>query len=282
MKPGDHLCFCFDSDREQGDVVTAFVRDGIAAHHKVLYFADTAPERVLDTLLARDMDPVPHLDSGQLTVSSAEETYLQQVPFEPERMIDRLAVEADRAIEGGYRSLRVTGEMTWAARGFPGSDRVVEYESQVASVFASKPILAICQYDRRRFPAEQLAALQRVHPGMIADELAYRDPLLHVTRTRLPRGLRLVGEVDVSNTEALRALLREQARRSRGDMHLDLSGLGFIDVGGARVLVRAATAIGSHRRLVLESPGRELRLMLASLGWNRIDNLVIRGGTADD
>ncbi|MGH3343542.1 MAG: MEDS domain-containing protein [Carbonactinosporaceae bacterium] len=283
MNSGDHLCLCFDSDREQGGVVAAFVREGIASHHKVLYLADKAPDRVLASLRTRGLDPTPHLASGQLAVSSTQETYLQRVPFEPEHMIDTLSAEADLALEGGYRALSVTGEMSWALRGYPGSDRVVEFESRVASVFAARPVLAVCQYDRRRFPAGQLAALQRVHPGVLADELAYEDTLLRVTRTRLPQGLRLVGEVDLTNVEALRELVREQVQRSRGALHLDLSGLGFIDVRGARLLVHHATTASSHRRLViLESPGPELRLMLASLGWDRITNLVIRGGTSVD
>jgi hypothetical protein len=49
----------------------------------------------------------------------------------------------------GYPALRVTGEMTWALRGMPGFERLVEYEAKPNESIPGNKCLAICQYDRR-------------------------------------------------------------------------------------------------------------------------------------
>lgn len=58
-------------------------------------------------------------------------------------------------------------------------------------------------------------------------------------------GLRLVGEVDVSNSDQVTAALAGLAA-SGADVHLELAGLGFIDVAGTRALLAAADRL--HRR----------------------------------
>lgn len=81
-------------------------------------------------------------------------------------------------------------------------------------------------------------------------------------------GLRIAGEIDLANHDRLRqALARLPAG---GDVHLDLSGLHFIDVAGAAELVDFAN--GPPPRIVLlHSPppqlGRIIDLLWPELEW---------------
>lgn len=87
------------------------------------------------------------------------------------------------------------------------------------------------------------------------------------------RGLRLVGEVDVSNRVILTAAMGPFVAGS-GDVHLDLSELDFIDVGGVTALVEAAERLGAGRQLVLHRAAPTLRRVLAEL-WGPLHTVRV-------
>jgi hypothetical protein len=81
-----------------------------------------------------------------------------------------------KAQEAGYRGSRVTGEMTWALRNIPGSDRVLEYEAMINTIDESFPHWGMCQYDARRFDGATLFKVLQVHPFVIANGQVVRNP----------------------------------------------------------------------------------------------------------
>jgi len=46
-------------------------------------------------------------------------------------MIALLRSQTERALAEGYAALRVTGEMSWASRDLPGSERLIDYEAKL-------------------------------------------------------------------------------------------------------------------------------------------------------
>jgi anti-anti-sigma factor len=87
------------------------------------------------------------------------------------------------------------------------------------------------------------------------------------------RGLRLAGEVDLRCRGMLEQAL-EAALAGDGDVHLDLAGVRFIDVGGATLFVRAASRLDGDRRLVLHQPSDSLRRMIELL-WGAVPGVVL-------
>lgn len=65
-------------------------------------------------------------------------------------------------------------------------------------------------------------------------------------------GLRLAGDVDLSSHDQLRGALAALPRAA-GTIHLELSRLRFIDVGGTRELIALLQAC-PQRRLILHDP----------------------------
>ncbi len=63
-------------------------------------------------------------------------------------------------------------------------------------------------------------------------------PLVDVARTPTGTWLRISGEVDLLNSDKLRAQLAGVEPAERDDLHLDLRGLTFCDSEGTRVLLR--------------------------------------------
>jgi hypothetical protein len=130
---------------------------------------------ILDYLTADGVNVAPYLDRGQLSILAPEETYLNGGEFDPERMIALLRRTTDEALRKGFTALRVTGEMSWALRGCPGSERLIEYEARLNRFFPGSYCLAICQYDRTRFPASKLIDVLVTHPIAVVGTSVYEN-----------------------------------------------------------------------------------------------------------
>jgi anti-anti-sigma factor len=109
----------------------------------------------------------------------------------------------------------------------------------------------------------------------------FEDGALRITRTFRPPGLRLTGEVDMTNAGDLGSALAAavQDHRDARDLYVDLAQLEFISVDGLRRLVETAAELGSGRRLVLRAIPGELQRVLHLMGWDAIPGLLVgRGG----
>jgi signal transduction histidine kinase len=165
LQPGDHVCAIFQGDEERRAVVGPFLQDGLVAGDKVVYVVDQRPPgSALEELRALGMDPTEPLRSGQLVLQSAMDAYTRDGRFDPDLMIQGLADLTAQARAEGYRALRITGEMSWATRGVPGSDRIMEYEMKLNRFFPGSDALGLCQYDRRHFGPRALLDVLTAHP----------------------------------------------------------------------------------------------------------------------
>jgi len=165
LQAGDHLCCLYESEEEHRALLSPFIRQGLERHEKVLYIVDDhAAAQILAYLSVDGVGVKQYLQRGQLSVLSSDESYVQGGVFEPERMMALLRSETDRAAAEGYIALRVSGEMSWALKGLPGSERVVEYEARLNTFFPGSKCLAISQYDRRRFDPGVLLDILATHP----------------------------------------------------------------------------------------------------------------------
>jgi anti-anti-sigma factor len=275
MRPGDHWCTRFSSDAEQRDIAAAYVRDGLAHDDKVVYFCSGDETRVEQFLTERGVAVGPSVADGQLRVLSPEKGYLSVTPFDPDVLVARLRSMVADAQAEGFRCLRAIGEVD-ALRGSPGWERLPEYERKVAAVYDGGAALGLCQYDERLRPPAGTAAVQDAHRRRAVPNPLFSDALLSIVPSYSPSGVRMIGEIDISHgmpgdNRVLRAL-----RGMTHDLHVDLSGLRFLDVAGARLLAQVAEHLDRHNSLmVLRRPGRNVLSVLRLTGWDRLPNVVV-------
>jgi PAS domain S-box-containing protein len=168
IEPGDHLCVLYETEQQQQELLTSFIRSGLEQGQKVLYIVDSHTADVILAYLEKvGMKTAGYMDSGQLSILTLEGSYLREGSFDPDAMIGLLQREERRALEEGYSALRVTGEMTWVLRGLPGSERFIEYEAKLNDYFPGSRALALCQYDRWAFDARLLLDVVVAHPIVV-------------------------------------------------------------------------------------------------------------------
>jgi anti-anti-sigma factor len=105
-------------------------------------------------------------------------------------------------------------------------------------------------------------------------ENVFDQGVLQISRTNDPPGLRLDGAIDASNAEALGDAL-EAAALGHGDVHLDLGGVVFCDLGGIRAILRAAESFSRSRQLVLHGVPEQFERTMQIAGWIGTDGIVV-------
>jgi anti-anti-sigma factor len=280
MRPGDHLLLGYDTDEERETVLAAFLLDGLASGQRglVLTPVDAPAGLALSFLEAHGCPLDEEIASGRLAVDPHLAT--------PEGLWDLDEVirrEARRAVADGFLGLRVSMEVL-CGRADNRLKTLHDSELLLDPVFASLPVLGVCQYDRRVFDQDELVPLEGLHHGRVAADLVWHDELLSITRTFAPPGLALSGEIDDTNVTAVaRALHAETSRaRSRASgvrTRLDLRDLRFIDVGALRLLVFSALGLyAAGGTLVLHGVAPHIQRVMRVTGWDRVPGLRIEQG----
>ncbi len=255
LRPGDHAWLEYESAEEHRHVVRGFVTDGLRAGRRVVC-VERPGSGVLD-----GVEPV----DGLLRVVEFTGR------FDPERVYSRLRQEVVRGERAGQTPVRVTLDLTWVLEEPGGFELLLECERHFADALGTcGTVIGLCRFDARGCPSAELAALRALHAPMACADPEYEDAVLRLTRMFRPRGLAVAGEIDASRHRAL-----EQALAAVGDgqqeLHLDLTGLRFIDFGALRLLADFAT----ERTLVLDQVPAQLRTVMEIVGWTGLPGLRI-------
>jgi hypothetical protein len=174
---GTHMCLIYDNEGERRTVIGKYLEAGLREGEKVSYFTDTTtPAEVMAWLTEAGIDTSDYLKANRFSVAVAEEAYCPHGRFVPEEMLDMLRTFHGAAFAEGCAGGRLSGEMSWALKGIPGSDRLIEYEALLNYVFATHPLTGLCQYDARRFSGGLIFDVLQVHPMMIVHGQVTRNP----------------------------------------------------------------------------------------------------------
>jgi anti-anti-sigma factor len=100
---------------------------------------------------------------------------------------------------------------------------------------------------------------------------------LTISRTEMPRGLCLVGDLSSENAHLLTAALAALGADDGppGDVTLDLADLSFVDTIGLHVIARAAAELDGRGRVMLDSAEPWLRKVLLLSGIDVMPNVEL-------
>jgi anti-anti-sigma factor len=274
LRPGDHACLTFTDSEERLDLVAAFVRDGLRAGQKVLCVTDSIPRAALSTQLAeRDLPVADATGGGQMSVLSSSETYLADGSFAAARMLGMLAGQIEQARRDGFAGLWITSDMCWALRPVSGVDELMAYESQMTRLLADGGATAVCQYDRQCFDTVTLTGASANHALALAASTYHDDALLRICRQYQPPGVRVSGEIDYRGVEPLGRALSE-AIALDDPVHVNLTGLDFMDGSAAGAFLQAAASLRPGQRMRLRCAPQAAKV-LRLLGFAELAGVTV-------
>jgi anti-anti-sigma factor len=128
----------------------------------------------------------------------------------------------------------------------------------------------MCQYSTRE-SIELLGPVSSVHASGLRERLFQAVPF--------EEGLAVSGEVDASNHDILRALLHAAtAATHRDSFVVELSGLDFLDVRGARAVMAGTGAYRRHGGQVrLRAPQPVVNHLIRLLAFDRSRGVLTEG-----
>ena len=261
LRHGDHVCWPFSGTADLAAAVVPFLVEGCQRDEELLLVGRDEAE--LLSLLAAWSERDRLLSDGQLVLRTTDDVYRATGGLDPDGQVAFFRDEAERARQRGWTGLRVAADLTAAVSGEDGDRaRLHGYELRVDELMATAPLTGMCLYDAT-VGAPELGPLAVLHAVRRADDGV---PLVHLSG----RGaaLSLHGELDVGSAAQLCRVLVATAREVADDvLVLDLAGLSFLDVAGARALVGAGDALGAAGiRLRLARPQRLPARVLALFG----------------
>ena len=184
LEPGDHICGFFFGIADRDALLLPYLRAGLLSGEKCMCIVDaTEPEHIFDGLDAQpvatqhDHKSKPYVDSEQLGVISASQSYLRTGEFSAPDMIEffRDFTETATRVEG-YENVRIAGETTWLLQDPPGAEQFVEYESELNRFVPQFPQVVFCLYDLERFGGGMIVDVLRTHPRILLGRMLLDNP----------------------------------------------------------------------------------------------------------
>ncbi len=273
MRPGDHAFVSYDDDEVRWEVMTAFVRLGLARGEKVVLFPDPwLPEaEVLARLDFTGRSTVTARERGQLVLSSMRGLIRPDLRFTPERQLGRLHSETARAAAEGFTGLRAFIDMRWVPDLNADVRVMMHRETHADALFDGRPYSEICAYDRRWFSREVLHAMDRAHPRSLLERLG---------SLRSVRGgdgsVHFIGDADTTARRPFSTALELALSGSVGARRLtvDLTRLHLLSVGCATALLTLAGRATGHDRVEVRCDRVQART-LHRLGAGSVPRLAM-------
>lgn len=221
----DHFAIIYDNQVDQLNFIVPFLRLGMERGEKSVFIVDdNNPETVIAGMERHGIDVDAATASGALAIVTKHDAYLKNGNFDPDWMIGFLIDAVADAQRQGFRSVRASGEMTWAL-GPSGHahGRLLEYECKLNSFFPNYDMGGICQYNRRRFRPEVLMHVIHSHPkivfrGEVCDNPYYIPPEILLGRTeKIGETVERLLESMSENTRLRRRLAEETAAHRQAE-----------------------------------------------------------------
>jgi PAS domain S-box-containing protein len=173
LKPGDHVCYLFNSREEYWAILAKFLQGGLDRNEKLLCVSDPVSiEECVLYLKNAGLDLGPVLDSHQVKLISAPALYLTGGALEPQACMARLQEEATQAGREGFSGLRFAAGTGWAAESLPNPLRLVEGECRTSDLCQRIRCTALCPYERHTTPPGMLFHVLTAHPlVMVGDQI---------------------------------------------------------------------------------------------------------------
>jgi anti-anti-sigma factor len=267
----DHLCFVYDQDVDVRQALLEYALTGLARRERVCVFSmpGAASAEIEADLSARGLPVADLVARGMLVLASAEHAYPVAGFLAADQRLTGYVDAVQTALAGGHTGLRVYVETQLLLAHPDVLAAWPAYELRIDVLVKQLPLTAVCAYDARRWTANNLVLAATVHTQQSRELTTFR---LHAGRDG---ALRLSGELDFLTANHLYRLVVRTAP-TRPSAVLDLSGIRFMDVTGARTIGTACEAIaGRHGPTVLRGASPLLRRIWAPATWSEIFPHVI-------
>ncbi len=189
LKPGDHLCFFYETDDDHSTILGRFLLLGLENKAKVIYIGDHDTSRNITALFGKKASLAERSLKKGLLVSVSWDDLKQKGELTPERLIDFIRSEI-APVPDFAPNVRIATEVTPL---LPELDpeRLIDFESKLDAFFKESRAIALCQYNIRMMDSAFVLDLLLTHPvvmdGLEAEDNFYYSQPLQYEKGKFPQ-----------------------------------------------------------------------------------------------
>lgn len=219
-----------------------------------------AVDRPLEQLEA-DLAGVPDLPAEVargVRLAVLGDLYRAGSVIDPDEMLATFTAATEDAVAQGYAGLRVVADATPLIRTPEQLAAFATWEHKADRYMTGHPLSAMCGFDRTELSASAADVLACLHPAARAGIAPFG-----VFASDDHADLALAGELDVSDSDSLRACLGRTGLDVTRELIVDGTRLKFVDHRGLESIRDFATGLGATAVLRTSSalPGRLIDLL---------------------
>ena len=174
LRRGQHACLLYERHEDPLAVVAPFAAAAFQEGERCLFVVgELDPARIERSLAAAGVDVALQVSRKALVLVSRWEVSFPNGEFDPAAMIGFVRQAIAQTLADGFTGLRVVAEMTWALQLGVDANKLIHYEALGNHLYPDQPLVAVCMYDRSRFPAAVCHDAIRVHPWVAVGESTY-------------------------------------------------------------------------------------------------------------
>jgi signal transduction histidine kinase len=168
LRYGTHLCEFHSNDEELAETLVPYFSAGLQQDEFCLWVASdpggAEAAKIGLTKAAPYLDR--YLELGQIEIWDYRDWYLRGGYFNADRVFGQWVEKEKRALDAGYKVLRLTGDTAWVEKkDWP--DFMV-YEAEVNRVFPQHRMTGLCTYQLDRCTADTVLEVVRNHHAALA------------------------------------------------------------------------------------------------------------------
>ena len=173
-----HICCFFDSRDQQYEVLTPYFQEGLANGEEVFCIMEGhAVDEHRARLCASGVDVAGSEASGHLKTTTSDDTYLRGGSFGKERMYNVLASRLADLKNTEFTGIRTCGDMEWALRNMPGTEELMDYESEVNRLLVGRnDATFVCVYDSNRIGGRAMLDILSTHTHVVIGRNLHENP----------------------------------------------------------------------------------------------------------
>ncbi|MCU1346444.1 MAG: protein kinase family protein [Acidimicrobiia bacterium] len=170
---GEHVCGFYWGLKGRDPILLPFLRAGLRAGENCLCVVHaTEPSAVVDNL-GDEADAEGWVANRQLEVWRASDTYLRGGRFSRASMLGFCAAFIGRTTRP---AARMVGECGWVAQSPPGSEELLEYETEINRRLPEFPQRVLCLYDLEVVQGQMLVDVLKTHPKVMLRSIVLDNP----------------------------------------------------------------------------------------------------------
>lgn len=169
-----HQAVFYASNNERLTFLAAYFKKGFEANELCILVSELSRSRAINGFRRAGLDITPYLESGQLRIFMALQTYLGDGRFVAAFMLQNVQQFSEEAERQGFRGLRTAGDMSWLSDHQDAHDEAMLYENQVDDFIKYSAMKGLCLYSLEACSPELVKNAMHAHPRMALDYTSYQ------------------------------------------------------------------------------------------------------------